>query len=194
MLHRLFVLVVVTGMFGTMGCSEPALPEDLVVRLDRTVRSTDRGWMFDSVGRGKTGTLFRWTRVKDEIDIRTWVFKTDEEAQTRLRTTIRSLSVGSTPIDNVGDLAYITGGASTQTHVYASIRNVFFDVSAPSFPDKDLAKRLAARAAQELADNALQGTTSITGAMSDKPLRSAPGADRGRRSSRTASRVECQPS
>ena len=60
MLHRLFVLVVVTG---TMGCSESALPEELVVRLDRTVRSTDRGWMFDSVGRGETGTLFRWTRV-----------------------------------------------------------------------------------------------------------------------------------
>src|SRR4029453_14155220 len=118
---------------------------------------------FSRVSRGKTGAFFRWTRVKDAIDIRTWVFETNEEAQTRLRATIRSLSVGSKPIENVGDLAYITGGASAQTHVYASIGNVFFDVSAPSFPDKDLAGRLAARAAQELADNALLVTTSITG-------------------------------
>ena len=91
------------------------------------------------------------------------MFETDEEAQTRLRATIRRLSVGSKPIDNVGDLAYISGGVeSTQTHVYASIGNVSLDVSAPSFPDKDLAGRLAERVAQELADKALLGTTAIT--------------------------------
>lgn len=137
-------------MLNVQGHSSKALPKEVVDRMDKAVRAVEGDWTFAGTDTGKIGQLNLWKRGDQEIRVTTIVFETQEDAQNQVKDIVARLSISTRRLSGVGDVAYITDGGSTLTHVYASVGAVLLHVSVPASQERG--RRVAEGVSRELAE------------------------------------------